>query len=98
MTYCSCGLSRSCRRTWPRSTRTTFDLAVSDNVGLGGGVEAEVPIGDSGLYLIGRIHLTIGFMSADIIDDPEDTEDGSDVNSPMHPLGIGRGVRHRFGG
>ena len=57
-----------------------------------------MPSGDSGLYLIGRIHLTIGFMSADIIDDPEDPEDGSDVNSPMHPLGIGLGVRHRFGG
>ena len=76
---------------------TPFDLTVFDDVGLGLGVDAEVPLGSAGLYLNARVNLTIGFMSADIVNDPEDPEDGRDVNSPMHPLGVGVGVRYRFG-
>ena len=76
---------------------TPFTLDVLNSFGAGLGIGVEVPLGDSGLFLSSGARLTLGFMPADIIDDPEDPEDGHDVNSPMHPLAIGLGLGYRPG-
>ena len=77
---------------------TPFNLSVLNSFGGGLGIGVEAPLADSGLFLSAGARLTLGFMPADIINDPEDPEDGHDVNSPMHPLSIGLGVGYRLGG
>lgn len=73
---------------------TPFDLTVSNGLGLRGGV--DMTLGENGLFLSPGASLTVAFMPADIIDEPEDPEDGSDIFSPMHPLSIRLGLGYRF--
>ena len=75
---------------------TPFDLTVSNGLGLGFGVGVDMSLGETGLFLSPGASLTVAFMPADIIDDPKDPEDGSDIFSPMHPLSIRLGLGYRF--
>jgi hypothetical protein len=76
---------------------TPFNLDVLDSFGGGLGVGVQVPLGGSGFFLSGHTRLTLGFMPADIINDPEGPENGHDINSPMHPFAVGVGLGYRFG-
>ena len=77
---------------------TPFNLSVLNSFGGGLGIGVEAPLGHGGLFFSAGARLTLGFMPAGIINDPEDPEDGHDVNSPTHPLSVGLGVGYRLGG
>ena len=77
---------------------TPFNLSVLNRFGGGLGIGVEAPLGHGGVFFSAGARLTLGFMPADIINDPEDPEDGHDVNSPTHPLSVGLGVGYRLGG
>ena len=89
----------SCSTTTDSSScPTPFNLSVLNSFGGGLGIGVEAPLGHGGVFFSAGARLTLGFMPADIINDPEDPEDGHDVNSPMHPLSVGLGVGYRLGG
>lgn len=74
--------------------RGPFDLKVSNGVGLGVRLEVDAPLSRA-VVVRSSVGLTVGFMPADILDDPEDPEPGHDVFSPMHPLSVGLGLGYR---
>lgn len=75
-----------------------LDLRVVNAFGLGGGAQLSVPLGGTGVRLALNARLTVAFMPANIIDDPEDPEPHVDVNSPMHPIDVGLALVYAFGG
>jgi len=71
-------------------------LIVHDGPGLGIVFGGYFPLRASGLFVSSSVGLTLAWMRADIIDDPEDPEPGSDISSPMHPIRIRTALGCRF--
>jgi len=74
---------------------TPFNLEVHNGPGIGIHLGIIIPLNQNWFISTGS-SLSLAWMRADIIDDPEDPESGSDINSPFHPLKVGIKIGYRY--